>query len=381
MSEKGIQGFYLHHRDIEGEDTCIGSDRKVKDQIACLNEAGLNCRFLHCPQPETVFGMVKASLPGLSDGVGWPHAEDLRCADYIYIRRPRIISRELVEMTRGYKRLNPSGVALLEIPTYPYDPEWMNPKMYLALRKDRKYRAKLSGVVDRMIDLSGNQFLFGVPTLRMINGIDMSRIKPKKPVDDLDSINIAFAAYFTRIHGADRLISGLGEYYDQGGDRDITIHLAGDGSVMFDLKKLVVDLGIEGRVEFCGSLNAEELDDLYDQCSLAVGVLGLHRFGHSTTSALKTREYLAKGIPFVYAGGVDVFDSNPMDFCLRFSSDETALDFNEIVEFHDSLYSEKGQESVIARMREYAQDNVSMDKAMKEVVDYIQLSCRNGEMN
>lgn len=371
MTEKRIKGFYLHHRDIYAPHVCNGVDKKIEAQIKAFNKAGLGCEFLLYAQPSSTFEMVKSSLPGFPDGVEWPDANDLKRADYLYIRRPRITSKELIRVMEEYKRLNPAGIILYEIPTYPYDPEWLNYKMYLGLRKDRRNRKRLAGLVDRVVDLSGNDEIFGVPTLQVINGVDFERVSQKGPVSDLSTVNILCVAYFTRVHGADRVIRGLGDYYASSPKREVIFHIAGDGSVMSELRNLVKRYGIEGHVVFHGLLDGDELDDLYGECSIAVGILGLHRYGHATTSALKTREYLAKGIPFVYSGGVDVFDRDPVDFCLQVDADDSPLDVRRLIAFHDSLYLAKGQECVIREIRAYGESHVSMDCAMGEVTDYL----------
>ena len=65
---------------------------------------------------------------------------------------------------------------------------------------------------------------------------------------------------------------------------------------------------------------------LYDRCHFAIASLGLHRIGIDVASTLKTREYLAKGMPFVYSGEVDVFRDEPAHFCMAVPADETPVD-------------------------------------------------------
>lgn len=373
MKKESIKGFYLHYRDIYRPHLSNGADRKVAAQIKALRDAGLGCEFLFYPQSDSVPGMVKASLPGFSDGVKWPDGQTLGQADYLYFRRPRIISKELIRVMKEYKERNPKGIILFEIPTYPYDPEWLNPKMYLALRKDRRNRKRLAQYVDKIVDLSGNEQLFGVPTLQIINGIDFERIQPKKPVSDVSEINVLCAAYFTDVHGVDRMIEGLGRYYATVPERIVRVHIAGNGSVMGELKGLVRKHGIEDYVVFHGLLDSDELDALYDKCSMAVGVLGLHRYRRETVSSLKTREYLAKGIPFIYSGEEDVLSLHPVDFCLQIKASDEPVDIQQLIEFHDNLYLESSQEELIAKIRAYGEKYVSMDRAMAEVIDYLKL--------
>ncbi len=46
--------------------------------------------------------------------------------------------------------------------------------------------------------------------------------------------------------------------------------VAGDGSALDELKKLAKELGISERVSFCGWIDHQKLDTLYQQCSMVV---------------------------------------------------------------------------------------------------------------
>ena len=124
------------------------------------------------------------------------------------------------------------------------------------------------------------------------------------------------------------------DYYDRKEDREVIVHLAGGGNLLDQISRQVKDLGLSSRVVLHGALSQDELDVLFDQCTIAVGSLGLHRRSQNCRdSSLKTREYLAKGIPFIYAGSVDVFETDSVDFCLQFPSIEQPVDFFKVVIF------------------------------------------------
>lgn len=368
-----MHGYYLHYRDAFGSSGAKrGIEQKVADQVKAFNEAGCDCEFVFCPQPETTTKMVLSCLPGLSDGIQWPDPEKFRGADYVYIRRPRFASKELVRFLRNLKEISPSTRILYEIPTYPYDDEMNNLKMLMALKKDRKYRQKLRDYVDVVVDLNRQSSIFGIPTVQCFNGIDLDRVKPRLPQShDEGSINIMCAAFYTPTHGIDRFIEGMHEYNEKGGTRNIHLHLAGGGDQLPELKKMVKNYGLQDNVHFYGPLAADELDDLYNRCGLALGILGLHRVNAPYTSALKTREYLAKGMPFVYGGGVDVFASEAADFCLEVPDSEEPIDIDEVVGHYDHLYGSNDPAELIATIREYADRHIGMDVAMKNVADYI----------
>ncbi len=372
-----MHGYYLHYHDINDPSRKrTGIDWKVADQITALNDAGCNCDFLFCPQPETIPTMVASCLPGFSDGIVWPNPQKLAQVDYLYIRRPRFASKQLINMLAQTKYLNPRCIVLYEVPTYPYDNEMNNVKMAFALSKDRKYRRALLRYVDRVVDLYGNTEVFGIPTLPAFNGINLARVKTRSPSKANELIRMVGAAFFCKWHGMDRLLEGLYQYYNQGGSRSIKLELAGEGDATPLLQKMTKRYGLDGIVTFHGVLNSMELDRLYDNATLGIASLGMHRIGLKTGSTIKTREYLAKGLPFLYAGDIDVFENRTLDYCFRIPSDETPVDIPSLLERHDALYNSVGEKTIIESMREYANATVSIEIAMHAVVDYLKSNCR-----
>lgn len=53
-------------------------------------------------------------------------------------------------------------------------------------------------------------------------------------------------------------------------DEKVQLVVAGDGSALDELKKLAKELGISERVSFCGWIDHQKLDTLYQQCSMVV---------------------------------------------------------------------------------------------------------------
>lgn len=375
-----MRGYYIHYRDIYGTTGWkpTGIDRKVASQIAALNRAGLGCEFLYCPQPETTAGMVKSCLPLFSDGISWPSPGQLRDADYLYIRRSRFASKELVRFLRGVREVNPDILVMYEIPTYPYDGEMSGLKMSFALRKDRKYRRELPKLVDKAVILTGDDSALGMPTVRITNGIDLADVDVRKPSEGDSRIDMLCVAYFEPWHGIDRLLEGLYQYYSSAQcPREIHVHLAGGGSQLSNLKKIAERRNLQDRVTFYGPLSSGELGPLYDRCGLAVECLGMYRKGadHAISASLKSREYLAKGMPFIYAGGIDLFEENPVDFCFQIPDDPTPVDIPRVISFYDKLHEHESDADLIRRIRSYAEEHVSIDVAMQNVIALIKERC------
>lgn len=67
----------------------------------------------------------------------------------------------------------------MEIPTYPYDQEYITFKMKLDLLVDKCFRHHLAKLLDGIITFSDAKTIFGGPTIRISNGIDFDSILPK----------------------------------------------------------------------------------------------------------------------------------------------------------------------------------------------------------
>lgn len=370
-----MQGYFLYYRDVYSDSKPLtGIERKVHSQVASLNRQGVSCQYLYCPQPEKLLSIVASCLPLFSDGIRWPDVRKLANADFLYIRRPRFASKELLQFLSAFRKVNADALVLYEVPTFPYDGEMSSLKLLPALMKDRRYRTSLKDYVNYAVCVSDIDEVFGIPTVQIRNGIDLQAIAPRRYCEPQDEINILFVAYFEFWHGADRAISGLAKYYQECSEpRNISIHMCGEGSQLPALKKLARHLGVSEHIKFHGALSAAELDPLFDSCSMAFECLGLHRRkgAPQVSASLKSREYLAKGIPFINSNDVDVFLQDPVDFCLRLPASDDPVDFNSVVAFHDELYGGGKADELMATIRGYAELHVGIDSGMENVAKLI----------
>lgn len=372
-----MKGYYIHYRDIRNPvSNMTGSDKKVKAQIAAFNKAGLNCEFLFCPHPEELLPMVKSCLPRCSDGIKWPNPEIMKEVNYLYIRKPRFFSKDFVDFLKRVKQVNPDLLVVCEIPTYPYDKEMMRPKILLAYLKDKKYRFQLNGLIDYFADLSNSNTIFGLPTIPFYNGIDIKSISVREPTSPDDTLNLLAVAYFEFWHGIDRLVKGLKHYYENDGAKNIHVHLVGDGGAISEIKNEVEKYHLQANFSFYGSLMPSEIDPIYAKCQMAVSSLGMHRLDPNIiASSLKSREYLAKGIPFIFSSKIDIFEKYPNDFCLELPATDDPIDINSIINKYDELSSMYSPNDIISLVREYAEGTISMDIAMRDVIEVIRDAC------
>ena len=109
------------------------------------------------------------------------------------------------------------------------------------------------------------------------------------------------------------------------------------------------------RVVFHGELHGEALDRVAARCDIGVGGLGLHRKGQYRSMTLKLREYMARGLPFVYAVDDPSLPEDPA-VCLRLANDESPIDLAELAAFARRAQAD---EETPARMRAYAESHMS----------------------
>lgn len=260
---------------------------------------------------------------------------------------------------------------VVEIPSYPYDKERLPGITWqLLYTLDKVCRRKLGMYVSRIATYSDDKNIFNIPTINIYNGIDFSTVKIREPQNNANEIHLIAVAAFAKWHGYDRLLAGLGEYYKKAEQRKVIFHLVGDGAVKKEYEEIISKYKIQQYVIFHGMKFGKELDELYNLCDIGVENLGFHRSGVYHESTLKSREYGAKGLPFITSCIVDGF--HDADFVLKFQPNEDSIDVDKIVMFYDLMYNGVKKEKIASDIRRLAEQRCSMRQAIKPVVDFYQ---------
>lgn len=263
--------------------------------------------------------------------------------------------------------LKKHGVKIvLEITTYPYDDEGSKFETFI----DKCFRGSLKKYVDRILTFSVDESIFGIKTIRTMNGIRVDNINPINASDKHDdALNMIAVASFEVGHGYERVISGLGEYYKSGGGKNIVIHMVGDGTDKSLYMQLAKDNGLNDHVIFYGKKHGEELNKIYDKADIALGTFGWYKKKNYFLSSLKSREYLSKGLPVVTGVVEDVLQNHK--YGLMFPNDPTPVDIAKILEWYDSLLSEyEKKDSLVKEIRTFAKNTVDVSVVMAPVVKY-----------
>ena len=309
-------------------------------------------------------------LPFTGISERWKYHPKYAEADFIYFRKD-VIDYSVYSFLRTIKQQNPKIKILFEIPTYPYDSEIKRGLKTIPFYwKDVINRKKLHLCVDRIVTLSQDDEIFGIKTIRIINGFDFNTSEVANFNLLKDEINLIAVSTFAFWHGYDRFLRGLGEYYKKGGKRNIIFHMVGDGVEIPLYKQIIKEYGIKEHVILHGSKSGAELDAIYDMCCLGVESLGAHRKDISYSSSLKSREYGAKGLPIITSIPID-YIPNDYKYQLNIPADDSPVDMVKVLEFYDKIYEKDPPQKVAHSIREFAKVRCDINITMKPVIDYI----------
>lgn len=277
-------------------------------------------------------------------------------------------------LVRFFKRLSHIGIkAVMEIPTYPYDQEFaqFSWDVKLKIKIDQLFRNQLSKQLAAIVTFSDEERIFGQRTIRISNGVDFDSIplhQYQAPVDG--SIHLIGVAEVHIWHGYDRLIAGLGEYYQNTPNpRPVFFHIVGGvhpnerykaNDFHPGMQAIIDKYGIQDKIIFHGQLFGDALDQVFNQSCFAIGSLARHRSGITIIKTLKNREYATRGIPFIYSEQDSDFDHQP--YVIKAQPDESPINIQQIIDFidHHHFQPEEIRKTV---------ENLSWKIQMQKVID------------
>ncbi|MDL2264964.1 glycosyltransferase family 1 protein [Parabacteroides sp. OttesenSCG-928-G07] len=284
--------------------------------------------------------------------------------DFTYIRSYHNANPFTIHFVKELNKANIRSV--IEVPTYPYDQEYITLRSKIDLAVDKCFRWQLAKQLVGIVTFSEATTIFGQKTIRISNGIDFSAIRMKSMVNDtIKQIHLIGVAEVHFWHGFDRVIKGLAEYYKKEREYKVYFHIVGEAfseREKRDVFEPIKALGLEEYVIAHGAQHGEALDNLFDSSDLGIGSLGRHRSNITQIKTLKNREYAARGIPFVYSEMDSDFDSR--DYVFKEPADESPINIEPLIEFYHSK-SWSPQE-----IRDSIQD-LSWKQQMQKVINYL----------
>jgi hypothetical protein len=165
-------------------------------------------------------------------------------------------------------------------------------------------------------------------------------------------------------NGIDRVFNGLKDYngsvkfklYVLGKNTDFEMNLA---------KGLEI---LNKYVFFPGFKNEGELDGFLNDIHLGISQFGIYRKGLKSNSTIKSREYIARGIPFIFGHHDPDLNEESKEFALEFPNDNSVIDMEKVIEFARKALEDKG---LPQKMRKYAEEHLDYEVKMKKL--YVEL--------
>lgn len=258
--------------------------------------------------------------------------------NFLYVRHDLNANPFLVSFFKALKKKNIN--IILEIPTYPYDNEFIHASWKDRLQNyiDKLYRNCLSKTLYRIVTFTDFSQIWGIQTINISNGIDFNAVKFKSNNKiKTDELNLIGVADIHAWHGYDRVIRGMINYYKYNKNIKVYFHIVGNGimQVINELKQITGDNNLSEYVKFYGPKSGLELDLLFDFADFGIASLARHRSNITNIKTLKNREYAARGIPFIYSE-IDT-DFENMPYILKAPANEEPIDICQIIDFYSKL--------------------------------------------
>lgn len=159
-----------------------GVGLKIRNQIKAFRQFGVEMSEITLPYSRNCLLRILYRLPFYNGYPVWKYDKRMTETDFIYLRRPFVMTGYMRHVLKKVRKSNPNIKIILELPTYPYDQEIAHYKCSRPfLLRDRYNRNRLKGLVDRVATLTEDEKIFGIQTIKIINGINVNAVRPREP--------------------------------------------------------------------------------------------------------------------------------------------------------------------------------------------------------
>jgi glycosyltransferase involved in cell wall biosynthesis len=222
--------------------------------------------------------------------------------------------------------------------------------------------------IDFVAAMNNMKEIWKRPTVKISNAVDIDAIPVHNPSvirKSENEIHLVSVAFESKVHGLDRIIKGINNYKQMGGEWDFVVHFV--GTHLESTKSLAKFSPYNESFIFYQPLSGKELDEVYNKADIGIGSIANHRVGSYFGSALKTIEYLAKGIPFIYGWREEIIGDDFL-YATRVELNEEPINMNTIVKLYKETRKEKDLQQ---RVRSHLGNDQSWEGQMKKVIDYM----------
>lgn len=350
-----MKGYYLVY-DSFNLNNPDGVEKKIISQRDMFRQRGIDMEF---------YKLKRVS------GSFWRTPELLKDADFIYFRRGTITDLRFLRFFKRLKALNLNVVIFMEIPTFPYENEYEHSlRSSIILKIDHFFRTKLYKVIDRLVIVNNHSdTIWRIKVLNLVNGIDVESFTPRKKTLYDGVLRICCVAKFSPWHGYERIFYGLKDYYKTNPKIKVKLVMVGTGIETPKYEQLVDLLHLEDYVEFKGQLSGQALENIYDECDIGCCSLGRYKSGIEMTSELKSREFMAKGMPMICGCKIDVLEGIDYSYAIYFPNDDSNIDIEKVVNDYLKMVNGKNEAIMIEEIRQFAREKIDINTTFRPIVD------------
>lgn len=363
-------GYYLFIDNLRGNSLV----NKIKMQLKAFNKVISINEYVLKTVNKPLFLRLTNILPFCSYSRDYDDAiKSFINPDFIYIRMI-FGDKAFLSFLCEIKTRFPDCRIIIEIPTYPYKKEWCStPYGVFMYIKDLIFREDYKKYIDRFVTYSYDDTINGIKTIQTMNGVDVDSFSPVSCSREYDpmQINLIAVAFFMRHHGYERVIAGLKAYYQNGGKRIVRITIIGDGKEKKKYERLIRKYHLSDYAILLNPMYGKDLDKMYDTADAGLSGFGFYKDNIEQVGTLKTREYLAKGLPVVLGTSDKVFENYGFEYGCLFPNNDSPVDIERIVQFLDKIYLNKQRAEVINNIRCFAKQTIDNTVTLSPVIDYI----------
>ena len=375
-----IKGCFLTTKNME---ICkkeeYGIYKKIMSQYSAFKEK-YDMMILAEGWKKNTFRKMLARLPFFPNSFSLSKHKIPSDIDFLFFRFD-LGDRQTINFLKGVKIKNPNCKIIIEVPTYPL--QWEKLKWYTKITKPKHSycESKLKEVADVAVVYDKRDLIFGIETIKASNGLMIDNcVENYISKKDTTDINVLSVSSMSTLHGLDRFIDGMGQYYLHGGKRNIYFHIVGNGSEMNHCHNLVNKYSLQNNVFFYGYKVGDELSEIRKLCDVGVDMLGGHRIKDANfSSTLKSREYWAEGKPIISSAFYSEEVSEISDYIYRVPSNETPVNISDFVGFYDRLFDcGKAEKKVCVglKIQRFAKEHYDIRIALLPIFDYINNFCK-----
>ena len=240
-------------------------------------------------------------------------------------------------------------------------------EIYFA-KKSFKY---LLGNVGKSSDFSRHQEVkvgYKLNLKTITNGVVVSNIVKLNKFDKnaTNIISLIFVGNIAMWHGLERLFKGI---KNNKSSIKYKLYLVGNEDVFLkQINQYNLSHLLNKNIFITGFKSGDELNELFNKSHFAIGSLGLHRLKIVNGVPLKHREYLSRGIPFIYSGIDEDINEEVNLFLFNVEPDETAVNFDNLLLFISNEIMNK--EHISSDLIKYAFYTVDMKIKMIELKSF-----------